>query len=222
MERLRPGWYLEELFDAEYQQYRLLAYLRKVSKEFLAQKVYPSLGDLVASYMEMTRISEELHHVSSEDDPQIATLEDIVSFSLPRLESAIEEGKNLFDTIAHTLEVHAVGVVPLHRDEGYLFLRRGTESTIRVYVYEIRHLYTADTQQVAIHLSYLREYSYSAFSLGFLRVREHLLKEYPHLPVPYTLAVESPWIVPIEETLLPIIRRSLPQWAKETPPHTLG
>ncbi|MEN3040718.1 MAG: hypothetical protein ABDH66_04160 [Bacteroidia bacterium] len=222
MERLRPGWFLEELFDAEYQQYRLLAYLKRVSKEYLAQRVYPYLGDLIASYNEMARIAEELRQVSLQDDPQMTTLEEIVSFSLPRLESAIEEGKNLFDTIAQALEVHVVGVVPFHREEGYLLLRRGTEPVIRVYMYEIRPLYVADVHHVAIRLNYLREYPYTAFSLGFMKVREHLLREGPQLPVPYTLAVESPWLIPIEETLIPIIKRSLVHWTKEVPPNTLA
>ncbi|MCS7152600.1 MAG: hypothetical protein N2253_00825 [Bacteroidia bacterium] len=221
MERLRPGWFLEGLFDAEYQQYRLLAYLRNVQRAFLAQRLYPPLSDMIASHAELVRLAEEVHQTPADSSPQIATLEEIITFSLPLLENAIEEGKTLYETIAKALSVHVVGVVPLYRDEGYLFLRRGTESIVRVYAYELRSLYDADSQ-VAIRLSYLRDYPFSFFALGFLRVRERLLKEFPHLPVPYTLAVESPWVLPLEETLLPIIQRSLPLWTKETPPAALG
>lgn len=222
MERLRPGWFLQGLFDAEYQQYRLLAYLRHVSQAFLAQKIYPPLGDLVASHAEMLQLAETLKQTPADDTPQIATLEEIITFSLPRMVSAIEEGRTLYETIAQALSVHVVGVVPLYRDEGYLFLRRGTETAVRVYAYELRHLYDAEARQVAIRLTFLREYPFNAFAMGFLRVREALLREYPRLPVPYTLAVESPWVLPVEETLLPIIQRSLPQWAKEAPPSTHG
>jgi len=222
MERLRPGWFLEGLFDAEYQQYRLLAYLQKVSQAFLAQRLYPPLADLIETHSEMMRLSEEVQQVSAEASPQIATLEEIITFSLPRLQSAIEEGRALYETVAQALAVHVVGVVPLYRDEGYLFLRRGTEDIVRVYAYELRHLYDAEAQQVAIRLTFVREYSYNAFTLGFMRVRESLLRDYPQLPVPYTLAVESPWVLPWEETLLPIVQRSLPRWTKDTPPSALG
>lgn len=222
MERLRPGWFLQGLFDAEYQQYRLLAYLRRVSQAFLAQKIYPPLSDLIASHAEMLRLAETVKQTPADDSEQMATLEEIITFSLPRMESAIEEGRNLYETIERALSVHVVGVVPLYRDEGYLFLRRGAESTVRVYAYELRHLYDAEARQIAVRLSFLREYPFNAFTLGFLRVRESLLREYPRLPVPYTLAVESPWILPVEETLLPIIQRSLPRWTKETPPGALG
>ncbi|MCS7298074.1 MAG: hypothetical protein RMK19_01160 [Bacteroidia bacterium] len=217
MERLRPGWFLEGLWDAEYQQYRLLAYLQRVRQSFLAQQLYPPLADLIASYTEMARLAEDIRQVGEAEDAQVATLEEIISFSLPRLEATIEEGKALYEIVAQALQVHVVGIVPLYRDEGYLFLRRGTEPLVRVYAYEVRPMYNAESQQVAIRLSFVREYPFSTFSLGFLRVRESLLREQRNLPVPFTLAVESPWILPLEETLLPIIKRSLPKWTRETP-----
>ncbi|MCX8113220.1 MAG: hypothetical protein N3E49_08540 [Bacteroidia bacterium] len=222
MERLRPGWFLEGLFDAEYQQYRLLAYLKRVSQSFLAQRIYPPLSDMIAAYAEMVRLAEEVRQAPSEPSPYLSTLEDIITFSVPRLQAAIEEGKTLYETIAQNLSVHVVGVVPLYRDEGYLFLRRGAEDKVRVYLYELRRLYDAEDQQVAIRLCFLREYPFNLFAMGFIRVRENLLRDYSSLPVPYTLAVESPWVVPIEETLLPIIKRNLPLWTKEAPPTALS
>lgn len=218
MDRLRPGWFLEGLWDAEYQQYRLLAYLNQVQRAFLAQQLYPPLGDLIASYTELLRIKQEVSSSSEAASPELDTLEEIISFALPRLHSHIEEGRTLYETIAQHLQVEVVGVVPLYRDEGYVFSRRGAEPEVRVYSYELRHLYDAEGQQVAIRLAYFRSYSYSALALGFKRIREQVLAEKPDLPVPFTLAVESPWAVPVEATLLPIIQRALPKWTQEAAP----
>ncbi|MCS7189537.1 MAG: hypothetical protein RMJ66_06860 [Bacteroidia bacterium] len=217
MERLRPDWFLEGLWDAEYQQYRLLAYLKKVHTDFLAQRLYPPLSDLIVSYNEMARLANELL-VKTESHLPDETLEEIISFSLPRLQSAIEEGKQLYEIIAQNLNVHVVGVVPLYRDEGYILLRRGDEGLVRVYSYELRHLYDDQGQQVAIHMARVGEYSFNALGMGFKTVREKILQEKRELPIPYMLAVESPWEVPLDETLLPIIRRSLPKWTQEAPP----
>jgi hypothetical protein len=222
MERLRPGWFLEGLWDAEYQQYRLLAYLQEVRRAFLAQKLYPPLGDLVASYTEMAKLAEEVQTALNDPSPEMEVLGEIVAFSLPRLEEVLVEGTTLYETIAQALQVRVVGVVPLYKEEGYVFLRRGTEPLVRAYRYEIRRLYDAQGQQVAIRLSFVKAYSYNPLGLGFIRVREALLEEEDTLPVPLTLAVESPWEVPVDETLLPIIQRTLPRWTEEAATGGLG
>lgn len=210
MERLRPGWFLQGLWDAEYQQYRLLAYLARVRKEYLAQRLYPHLADLVASYEELRALSRQVE--DSDPTPELETLQEILTFSLPRLESSIEEGRLLYETIAQYLYVQVVGVVPMYRDEGYVLLRRGTEREIHVYLYELRRMYDAQGQQIAIRLSFVATYDQA----GFLSVREKLLAERKDLPVPLTLGVESPWELPIEPTLLPIIQRALPRWTQVT------
>lgn len=222
MERLRPGWFLEGLWDVEYQQYRLLSYLQKARRAFLAQQLYPPLADLVASYAEAAGLYEKIQEAPSEDSVVSATLEGILTFALPRLEEAIEEGKSLYEIIAQALQVHVVGVVPLYRDEGYIFLRRGAESIVRAYAYELRYLYDAQGREVAIRLVPVGEYSYSAVGLGFVGVRERLLREKTELPVPLTLAVEVPWVLPLQETLLPIIQRALPRWTQEAPTQGLA
>ncbi len=222
MERLRPGWFLEGLWDVEYQQYRLLAYLQKVRRAFLAQQLYPPLADLVASYTEAAGLYEKIQGAPSESSGVSVTLEGILTFALPLLEEAIEEGKSLYEVVAQALQVHVVGVVPLYRDEGYIFLRRGAEPIVRAYFYELRYLYDAQGREVAIRLVPVGEYGFSALGLGFAAVRERVLRDRSELPVPLTLAVEVPWILPLQETLLPIIQRSLPRWAQEAPTQGIG
>lgn len=88
---------------------------------------------------------------------------------------------------------------------------------MRAYAYELRYLYDAQGREIAIRLAPVGEYSFSALGLGFVAVREKLLRDRTELPVPLTLAVEVPWVLPLQETLLPIIQRSLPRWAQEAP-----
>ncbi|MDW8236390.1 MAG: hypothetical protein RMK98_07230 [Bacteroidia bacterium] len=219
MQRLRPGWFLEGLWDAEYQQYRLLSYLQSVRKAFLAQQLYPPLADLTDSYHELLHLSDQ---VQNSEDPLLETLREIIAFALPRLQELIEEGKFIYETIAGSLQAYGVGVVPLYRDEGYVLVRRGTEPIIRAYIYEVKHLVDGEGKRIAIHLRQVQEYHVGSLQIAVGTLREGLMREHPELPVPYTLMVESPWLVPWEETLIPIIRRSLPRWAKEPPVGGIG
>jgi hypothetical protein len=214
MERLRPGWFLEGLWDEEYQRYRLLAYLQRAYRAFLGQQLYPPLGDLIEAYRELLTISE------ARPNPDLPQEEDmlyrIVSFALPRMEEAIEEGRSLYETIERHLQVEVVGIIPMYKAEGYVFLRRGTEPVARAYRYEVRPLQD-QAGQIAILLEQVEEFSLSGVAVPMGILRERLLQRHRELPAPLTIAVESPWHVPLRETLLPIVKRSLLQWLAHLP-----
>lgn len=209
MKRLRPGWFLEGPWDEEYQRYRLLAYLKEVNRAFLEQRLYPPLGDLIAMHAELVQLAQGAPPsiTSQEED----TLQQIIHFALPRLEQTIEEGRELYELILQQLQVEIVGVVPLYKDEGYVLLRRGQERIVYAYRYELRRLYDQEGL-LAIRLQYQTEFMRESLAVPLHSLRERLLQRYTDLPVPLTLAVESPWEVPLMETLLPILKRSLPSW----------
>ncbi len=208
MKRLQPGWFLEGPWDEEYQRYRLLAYLKEVSRAFMAQRLYPPLGDLIATHAELVQLAQVAPAPLSEKDD---TLQQIIHFALPRLEKTIEEGRELYELILQQLQVEVVGVVPLYKDEGYVLLRRGQEKVVRAYRYELRRLYDQEGY-LAIRLQFQTEFALQSIAVPLANLRERLLIQYKDLPVPFTLAVESPWEVPLVETLLPILQRSLPGW----------
>ncbi len=215
MERLRPGWFLQGLWDEEYQRYRLLAYLQKVRQAFLAQRLYPPLADLIESYEELVALAQARQTTAAVEDPE-DILYRIIQFALPKLEEGIQEGQELYHLIEHQLQVEVVGIVPIYKAEGYIFLRRGAEKVVRAYRYEIRPLRDKEGY-VGIRLEPTDEFTLSVIATPLIALREKLLRTHKDLPTPLTLAVESPLEVPLQETLLPIIKRNLPHWIANLP-----
>jgi hypothetical protein len=216
MERLRPGWFLHGLWDEEYQRYRLLAYLRHVQAAFFAQRLYPPLSDLIESYEELRSLAQAQQTTAVLED-STDTLYRIIQFAIPKLEESIQEGQQIYDLIARHLQVEVVGLIPLYKAEGYLFLRRGGEKVVRAYRYEIRPIQDKEGL-VGIRLEPVEEFVFSILATPFTILRERLLKAHKDLPTPLTLVVESPLEVPLQETLLPIIKRNLPRWIAHLPP----
>ena len=216
MERLRPGWFLHGLWDEEYQRYRLLAYLRHVQAAFFAQRLYPPLSDLVESYEELRSLAQAQQNTAVLEE-STDTLYKIIQFAIPKLEESIQEGQQIYDLIERHLQVEVVGLIPLYKAEGYLFLRRGGEKVVRAYRYEIRPIQDKEGL-VGIRLEPVEEFVFSILSTPFTILRERLLKAHKDLPTPLTLVVESPLEVPLQETLLPIIKRNLPRWIAHLPP----
>jgi len=216
MERLRPGWFLHGLWDEEYQRYRLLAYLKNVQVAFFAQRLYPPLSDLIESYEELRSLAQAQQTTAVLED-STDTLYRIIHFSIPKLEESIQEGQQIYDLIARHLQVEVVGLIPLYKAEGYLFLRRGGEKVVRAYRYEIRPIQDKEGL-VGIRLEPVEEFVSSILATPFTILRERLLKAHKDLPTPLTLVVESPLEVPLQETLLPIIKRNLPRWIAHLPP----
>jgi hypothetical protein len=216
MERLRPGWFLHGLWDEEYQRYRLLAYLKHVQAAFFAQRLYPPLSDLIESYEELRSLAQAQQTTAALED-STDTLYRIIQFSIPKLEESIQEGQQIYDLIARHLQVEVVGLIPLYKAEGYLFLRRGGEKVVRAYRYEIRPIQDKEGL-VGIRLEPVEEFVFSILATPFTILRERLLKAHKDLPTPLTLVVESPLEVPLQETLLPIIKRNLPRWIAHLPP----
>ncbi len=216
MERLRPGWFLQGLWDEEYQRYRLLAYLAKVQAAFFAQRLYPPLSDLIESYKELLTIAQAQQTTASLEDPA-DTLYRLIQFAIPKLEESIQEGQEIYELIEQHLQVEVVGLIPLYKAEGYLFIRRGGEKVVRAYRYEIRPIQDKEGF-LGIRMEPVEEFVFSILATPFTILREKLLKAYKDLPAPLTLAVESPLQVPLQETLLPIIKRNLPRWVAHLPP----
>jgi len=216
MERLRPGWFLHGLWDEEYQRYRLLAYLKHVQAAFFAQRLYPPLSDLIESYEELRSLAQAQQTTAALED-STDTLYRIIQFSIPKLEESIQEGQQIYDLIARHLQVEVVGLIPIYKAEGYLFLRRGGEKVVRAYRYEIRPIQDKEGL-VGIRLEPVEEFVSSILATPFTILRERLLKAHKDLPTPLTLVVESPLEVPLQETLLPIIKRNLPRWIAHLPP----
>lgn len=230
MVTLDDNWLTEKYIDFEYKKYVLLAFLQQVDNDFELQKLYPSLRDIIKHYRQVIAIKEkkeELYNsfpskatdVDTEnmqliyekifhDSKLMRELENIINFSIPHFENHLAEGKKIYDAIEAQLTIFPVGVVPLCCKEGYLFIRDGKNADTKVYEYDITLFEQSDTQYRGIHTEYIKTWE-TDLSITYQYIKLELLKEKHDIPNPATYAIESEWVVPLEETLLPIAKRCL-------------
>ena len=230
MNPLAKNWLTEKHIDFEYKKYVLLAYLQDVDEFFDSNCLYPHLADLISHYKNLIALKENKNNLYNkfpnkitsadfnnfklvyekilEDDNVMKELESIIDFSLPHFEHYMIEGKKIYDFIESNINIFPIGVVPLHRNEGYLLLKGGTKTQTMVYQYAITIFEGPNEKLKGISTEYIDAFEYSIGNT-YEEIKLHLVKEYDVLPNPATYAVESELQIPMEETFLPMAKRSL-------------
>lgn len=230
MARLKHDWITDHCIDFEYKKYVLLAYLKEVSVHFDANELYPFLGDLVNHHHQLVQLKnhketlseqfpKNLKGISSEDwtllyekmasdDALLAEVEHILSFSLPKFEAYLEEGKQIYDFIENHMNIRPVGVIPLYPDEGYLILRNEHQKRSNVYEFQLTVIQEPESVFRTVRTSYLSTFHHSVGSTPE-SVKSALITHNDNLPNPATYAVESELAIPEQETFLPIAKRML-------------
>jgi hypothetical protein len=228
MESLNSNWFTEGWVDFEYKKYQLLAYLSKVKKRFDEALLYPQLSELVLHYNNLLHFKtqktlllenskKELRSIDLknltlfyeqiiQDDEIMSELETIVAFSIPKFEHSLNEGKELFDFVANNLIMDIVGILPLYKEEGYLFL--SVKKTCFVYQYHHGVFQTADNTYKGLNIELVKEES-TSISNNYENIKLSLIKEKKDLPNPATYVMESKLQLPLNETLLPVAKRIL-------------
>lgn len=227
---LSETWFMEGYIDYELQKYRLLAYLQEVKKYFNETKLYPQLSDMVAHYnnlllfksnkqlmqdsfpKKMTSIDTEKLTVVYErilsDNEMMAELEEITSFALGEMKSTISEGAEIYELIEKQLLIEPVGIMPLYKNEGYVFLRYTGQQEVRVYNYSVSLFEHKDARYKGIKMNYI-DCRTRNLATTYEQIKLDIVREIRTLPNPAVYMVELPVQVPFQETLLPIAKRVL-------------
>jgi len=230
MKSLEKDWLTRGLIDFEYKKYILLGYLQDVRSNFEDQKLYPHLSDLVFHYQNLRSLKQnkellfenfpgkiaradfeklKLHYKKIvEDDSLMRELEQILSFAIPELQHALNEGKSLYEYIEEQLEVEPIGVCPLYANDGYLLVNERTKKTTQVYQYQITVFENVKEKYRGIHTKYLETVEKS-LSRTFENLKLELIRKYPNFPNPATYLVDIKQDLPFHETAMPVAKRLL-------------
>lgn len=230
MKSLSVNWFIEGSVDFERKKYELLGYLRQINQHFNKTKLYPDLNDLVFHYNNLIKFKENktalqkafperLTHADLEelkltyekmvkDDSLMQEIESIISYSIRKIDPAIKEGKEIYDFVESRLRIEAIGVIPLYPYHGYLLLRNGDEKATRVFEYQVTIFESKDEKYRGINTSFI-----ASFERNFIYTPEAIRKELIHnrreVPNPAVYHVETDITFPLEQTLLPLAKRSL-------------
>lgn len=231
MQSLPSDWLTQDHLDAEYKRYVVLAYLQGVRQRFAQNRLCPDLPDLQRHYTDtlcfrrgkgtlnaafpkrVAGISGPPPRIDYEferpDDPLMQEVDAIVSFALPQFQQTLTEGRQRWADVAATLTFEPVGLLPLHRDEGYVFLHYTHAAELSVYQYRLT-LYD-DNVPGGRHVRWLlRDRLRRSLSTTFERLKVDMARRYD-LPNPAAFRVESREQLEEQETILPITQQLLNQ-----------
>ena len=230
MKQLSETWFAEGYIDFELKKYTLLAYLQEVNKYFNENKLYPQLGDVIFHYNNIVAFRENkkflqehfpkklsgiqmeklqlLYQQIIEDDEMMQELEDIIHYSAGKMKSIIHNGTEIYEFVEEKISITPVGIIPLDIQEGYFFLSVGNVKSTRVYHYRLSIFEKHDEKFRSIKTSYI-DIRQRSIAHSFEHIKSELIRHRNELPNPAVYSIESSLSLPVDETLLPIAKRSL-------------
>lgn len=236
MKSLSETWFADGYIDFELKKYTLLAYLQEVNKYFNENKLYPQLADVIFHYNNIISFRENkkylqeqfpkkftgvqlqklqlLYEQMIEDDDLIAELEEIIHYAATQMHSTINNGTEIYEFVEDKMTINPVGIVPLEQNEGYFFLSKPATRDTRVYYYRLSIFEKRDERYRSIKTEFISSW-HRSIANTYEHIKGELIRNRGTLPNPAVYAIESEIACPVEETLLPIAKRSLVRYLTE-------
>lgn len=230
MKTLSETWFADGYIDFELKKYTLLAYLQEVNKYFNQNKLYPQLADIIFHYNNLIALRENkkylqeqfpknlsgvqieklqlLYEQMIEDDELMQELEQIIQYATGKIKKAISNGTEIYEFVEEKMTIFPVGLIPLDNNEGYFFLSAGAHKNTRVYQYRLSIFEKHDERYRAIKTEYIDQWQRNMVNT-YENIKAELLQRKKDLPNPAVYSIEVELAFPIDETLLPIAKRSL-------------
>jgi len=230
MKQLSQTWFAEGYIDFELKKYTLLAYLQQINHYFNENKLYPQLADLIFHYNNIVAFRENKKYLQEHfpkkltgiqieklqvlyeqmiaDNELMQQLEEIITYSAGEMKTTISNGAEIYDFVEENLTITPVGIVPLDIQEGYFFLSAGKTKSTHVYQYRLSFFEKHDEKFRSIKTNYV-ELMYRSMVNTYENLKSELIKNRSDLPNPAVYSIETDLSFPIEETLLPVAKRSL-------------
>jgi hypothetical protein len=230
MKQLSETWFAEGYIDFELKKYTLLAYLQEINKYFHESKLYPQLSDLIFHYNNLVAFRENkkyleehfpkklsgiqleklqvLYEQMIDDDELMQELEEIINYSAGEMKTAISSGAEIYEFVEGNMTITPIGLVPLDVNEGYFFLSSGNTKNTRVYHYRLSIFEKHNENFRSMKTAYVDMMQRSMVNT-YENLKSGLIKNRSDLPNPAVYSIETELSFPVEETILPIAKRSL-------------
>jgi hypothetical protein len=229
MTSLSDTWFTEGYIDFELKKYTLLAYLQHVNSYFNQNKLYPQLADIIFHYNNIIafrenrkflqeRFPKQLSEINMQklqleyekmiaDSALMQELEEIIYFSAEKIKVTIQSGTELYESVEDTLKIEPVGLLPLDTREGYLLICDGRFNTTIAYQYQLTIYEKHDEKYRGLRTDYINQWIRSV-SNSVENIKAELIRNRRNFPNPAVYNIETSLAYPMEETLLPIAKRT--------------
>jgi hypothetical protein len=230
MKTLSETWFADGYIDFELKKYTLLAYLQEINKQFNENKLYPQLSDVIFHYNNLVAFRENkkflqdqfpkkltgiqleklqlLYEQIIEDDELMQELEDIIHYSAETMKPTISSGTEIYEFVEDKLNIFPIGLLPIETNEGYFFLSEGTYRNTRIYQYRLSFFEKRDEKYRSIKTEFIGQYERNIVNTYEL-MKIELIRNRKELPNPAVYSIETDLSFPVDETLLPIAKRTL-------------
>lgn len=230
MKSLSETWFAEGYIDFELKKYTLLAYLQEVNKCFDQSKLYPQLSDVIFHFNNLVAFRENKKYLEEHfpkkftgiqmekiqllyeqmigDDELMKELEEIINYAAGKMKNTINNGVEIYELVEDKMIIAPVGIIPLDIKEGYFFLNTTAKKQTLVYHYRLSFFEKHDEKYRSIKTSYVNSWDKN-FVNTFENIKSELIKYRNQLPNPAVYSIEIELGFPVDETLLPIAKRSL-------------
>ena len=230
MKQLSQTWFAEGYIDFELKKYTLLAYLQQINQYFTENKLYPQLSDLIFHYNNIVAFRENKKYLEEHfpkkltgiqieklqvlyeqmiaDDDLMQELEAIINYSAGEMKTTISNGTEIYEFVEENLTITPIGIIPIDVQEGYFFLSAGNTKSTHVYQYRLSFFEKHDEKFRSIKTNYL-EVMHRSMANTYESLKSELIRNRSELPNPAVYSIETGLSFPVEETLLPIAKRSL-------------
>lgn len=230
MKTLSQTWFADGYIDFELKKYTLLAYLQEIHQHFSENKLYPQLSDIIFHFNNIVAFRENkkylqenfpkkltgiqieklqiLYEQMIQDDELMQELEEIINYAAQKMKTAISNGAEIYEFVEDKLVIFPVGLIPLDINEGYFFLSEGAFTNTRVYQYRLSFFEKHDEKYRSIRTEYIDTWERN-FVNTYENIKAELIRNKSDLPNPAVYSIETELKFPVDETLLPIAKRSL-------------
>jgi len=230
MKTLSETWFADGYIDFELKKYTLLAYLQEIHRQFNANKLYPQLADIIFHYNNLVAFRENKKYLQEQfpkkltgiqierlqvlyeqmigDDELMRELEEIINYATEEIKHTITNGTEIYEFVEEKLIIHPVGLIPLDNQEGYFFLSAGSRSDTRVYQYRLSFFEKHDEKYRSIRTEYIDSWTRGIVNT-YENIKAELIRSKTNLPNPAVYSIETELKFPLDETVLPIAKRSL-------------
>jgi hypothetical protein len=230
MKTLSQTWFADGYIDFELKKYTLLAYLQEINSYFCQNMLYPQLADLIFHYNNLVAFRENKKYLQEqfpkkltgiqieklqllyeslvEDDELMQELEDIINYASSNMKRSITSATQIYEFVESTITIEPIGIMPLDHTEGYFLLCEGSCKNTWAYQYRLSIFEKHDEKYRSIKTEFVDVWQRN-FVNSYQSIKAQLIKNRSDLPNPAVYSVETALTFPMEETLLPIAKRSL-------------
>ena len=230
IKQLSKNWFAEGTIDFEYKKYILLAYLQYVDSNFKDNILYPDLAEIIQHARNLANFLDEKYKlynqfpkrlqfevenevsipkpVNHDENSIMEEIENIVSFAIPLLDNELSIGKDVYEYIESKLNFEPIGIEPLEKNGGYLFIKNGNQNTTQVYHYQMNIFTQPDATYRSIKTDYYTTYQMTITNT-YEAMKQEIIKtdKLSYIPAVYLCYTDRTF--PLHESLLPVIKRRL-------------